>query len=150
MSVFPSFPQGDIQQLDLVSGPEAAFDHCQTFMPNCDAELPDPSVLTTTHLEYAGGSGDETVYSANDADNYTSDFQNFTSIVSFNFVSYSSKAEQFICSVKLHSYETNTNVTINVQMCNLVMKIIQCMLLPNINLRITMPPLCLSTFLLAF
>lgn len=107
MSVFLSFPQGDIQQLDLVSGPEAAFDHCQTFMPDCDSELPDPSVLTTTtHLEYVGGSNDQTVYSANDADNYTSDFQNFTSIVSFNFMSYSNNAEHVICFVKLHSYET--------------------------------------------
>lgn len=120
-------------------------------MPNCDAELPDPSVLTTTHLEYAGGSDDETVYSAYDANNYTSDFQNFTSSVSFNFVSYSSKAEQVICSVKLNSCETNMNVTINVQMCNVViMKIIKCLLLSYINNRITMPPLCLSTSLLGF
>lgn len=96
--------------MDLVPGPEAAYDHCQTFMPDCDYDLPDPSVLTTTHLEYAGGGDDETVYSALDADNYTSEYQNFTSFVSSSLQSYSSEMKQVTYFVVLEAYEVNTNV----------------------------------------
>lgn len=28
--------QGDIQQLDIETGPEAAYEHCTTYVPNCD------------------------------------------------------------------------------------------------------------------
>ena len=32
--------QGDIQQLDMYSGPEAAYDQCNAFIPDCDQPLP--------------------------------------------------------------------------------------------------------------
>lgn len=81
MSSFSHLLQGDIQQLDLVSGPEAAYDHCQTYMPDCQYPLPDLSFTSSsssrasasssvTSLEFAVEGGDETVFGNETMEDY--------------------------------------------------------------------------------
>lgn len=38
--LFGYLPQGDIQQLLIASNPQAAFDYCEHYSPDCDSPLP--------------------------------------------------------------------------------------------------------------
>lgn len=69
----PFLPQGDIQQLDIVSGPEAAYEHCDYYMPECDWELPASLSAGQTQFEYVDRTEEQLVYNEEEfvADNVT-------------------------------------------------------------------------------
>lgn len=54
MSTF--YPQGDIQQLLIASNPQAAYDFCEHYSPDCDSPLPktqaqDPNTYVSNTAE---------------------------------------------------------------------------------------------------
>lgn len=58
-----------------MSGPEAAYDHCKTYMPDCQYPLQDISpssseASSVTSLEFAVESGDETVFGNETMEDY--------------------------------------------------------------------------------
>ena len=51
----PSFFQGDLQQLTIVPNPEAAYELCNDFLPDCDKPLPKPPASQESELPPDGG-----------------------------------------------------------------------------------------------
>lgn len=52
--VFNYFSQGDIQQLLIAANPQAAYDFCEHYSPDCDSPLPktqaqDPNTYVSNH-----------------------------------------------------------------------------------------------------
>ncbi|ETE62689.1 Collagen alpha-1(V) chain, partial [Ophiophagus hannah] len=53
-----SSPQGDIQQLLIVSDHQAAYDYCEHYSPDCDTAVPDvPHSQDPNPDEYVSGEG---------------------------------------------------------------------------------------------
>ena len=41
--------------MDIISGPEAAYEHCRLYMPNCDTPLPASSFDSEEDKDFQGG-----------------------------------------------------------------------------------------------